>query len=418
MTSIVQSKRRLTGAAGSPGNAGFFEGELFVNMQDATSPELWAFGGHPATGTAPANKGWMRLNPDPNISVVSKTIAGTTDPATDGNAAAAAAGAWPWVVTAGQVPIVTHDGTAYAFTGGAGNWGTTSGGTALTAGMFTPLGASAGAPQVIDLTPQNPPTSANIGAAYTAVGTAATGSPTLASWNGKVHLLTNPAAPGTAASWTAISQAVTTEVVDWTALTGSPTTLAGAYAAWHGGAGAPDFAASISFVRFGAPEQTYVLVNPVNPGATASYAAVTQPMPSALQYRGNVDVIAAYAAPAPAWNVGDFATVQTTTTGNIHASWAAIGIPNTSDLHAGDLMIWDGSKFHVVVNEVDLGAYLPLAGGTMTDTAEIIFDTTTAQASAAGTGGGNTAAAGARTQTIIDGDGGLVDNVVIDCGVF
>ena len=416
MTSVVQSKRRLTGAAGSPGNAGFFEGELFVNMQDATSPELWAFGGHPTTGTAPANKGWMRLNPDPNISVVSKTIAGTTDPAADGNTAAAAAGAWPWVVTAGQVPIVTHDGTAYAFTGGAGSWGTTSGGTALTAGMFTPLGASAGAPQVIDLTPQNPPTSADIGAAYTAVGTPATGSPTLASWNGEIHLLTNPAAPGTAASWTAISQAVTTEVIDWTALAGNPATLAAAYAAWNGAGN--NFTASINFVRFGSPEQTYVLVNPANPGATASYAAVTQPIPTALQYRNNLDLTAPYVAPTPAWNAGDFATVQATTSGNIDASWAAVGIPAANDLQAGDLLIWNGTDFFAVPNETDLSAYLPLAGGTMTDTAEIIFDTTTAQASAAGTGGGNTAAAGARTQTIIDGDGGLVDNVVIDCGVF
>jgi hypothetical protein len=71
-------------------------------------------------------------------------------------------------------------------------------------------------------------------------------------------------------------------------------------------------------------------------------------------------------------------------------------------------MMWDGSAFHIMANEVDLSAYLPLAGGTMADGAAVAFDTTAAQATPGGAAG----------LTIIDGDGGTVDNVVIDGGTW
>lgn len=53
------------------------------------------------------------------------------------------------------------------------------------------------------------------------------------------------------------------------------------------------------------------------------------------------------------------------------------------------------------------GLYIPLSGGVMADGASITFDTTTAQAGP-----------GADAIAVIDGDGGRLDNVVIDEGTF
>jgi hypothetical protein len=54
----------------------------------------------------------------------------------------------------------------------------------------------------------------------------------------------------------------------------------------------------------------------------------------------------------------------------------------------------------------------------MADGAGVTFDTTAGQTGPAGTGGGNTAADGAATVVIVNGDGGLVDNVVLDAGSY
>jgi hypothetical protein len=446
-----------------PNEAGAREGELAVDASGAGTPRLYFFGGNTTTGAAPANKGWMELNPAPSISVVSKTIGGAGSPAADGNSAAALAGAWPWTVNAGEVPIVTHNGIAYAFTGGPGNWGTTSGGTALTAGMFTSLGAAPADPEYFDLSAHNaladvgaawaaagntaassvvfalwkggvhiltntaaPGTGANwrkisetsvpqyvdlsaqsasadVGAAWTANGATVNSSTVIANWKGGNYVLTTPTAPGTGTSWTPLSQQVDSEVVDWTALAGNPTTLAAAYAAWNGAGN--DFSAAMSIVQF-SDDKFYLLVDTANPGATASYVAITPDIPSPVTYRGNLDVTAAYTAPGTAWQAGDFGTVAAT--GTPHATWGTVGVPAANPLTAGDILIWDGTRFWVVPQELDLSAYLPLAGGTMADGAAIAFDTTTAQ-------GG---AGGAASQTIIDGDGGTIDNVVIDGGAY
>ena len=468
MSSIIQIKRRLdpaSGATGAPGGNGV-EGELAINAAGTGTPELYFFGGDPAA-PAPANRGWMRVNPAPTISVVSKTIAGTGTPAADGNSAAAAAGAWPWVVNAGEVPIVTHDGIAYAFTGGAGTWGSTSGGTALTAGMFTSLGAAPADPQVVDLTAQN--AAADPGAAWTAAAATATSSVVFAAWRSGTYLLTNTAAPGTGAnwrliaensrpqvvdlsaqaasanvgaawgaaannvqsavviaqfkgtnylltsplspnleaSWTPLSQDVDAEVVDWSALAGSPADFAAAYPAWGN-----TFDAAVSIVQW-SDSRYYLLVDKANPGANGSYVAISPAVPAALTYRGNVDVEAAYSGAVTAsWGVGDFGVVASSTPADPAgtsvtpgAGWPFVGA--TGNLEVGDLILWDGTNLHVTPMETSLSAYLPLAGGKMADGATVTFDTTTAA-------GG----AGAATQTVIDGAGGLVDNVVVDAGSY
>jgi hypothetical protein len=140
MANTFKIKRR----AGTPANPGapaaLAAGEIAVN-----------FGGHLAGQTRPSlyvgdETGTVRVllhqGDLASVSVTSKVIPGTgAGPNVDGNAQVAAPG-WPWAVAAGEVPVVTHNGTAYMFTGGAGSYGTTAGGTALTAGMFTSLGAA------------------------------------------------------------------------------------------------------------------------------------------------------------------------------------------------------------------------------------------------------------------------------------
>jgi hypothetical protein len=91
--------------------------------------------------------------------------------------------------------------------------------------------------------------------------------------------------------------------------------------------------------------------------------------------------------------------------GTVDASWThAAGL----SIKSGDMMLFDGTNWHVVPNETDLNAYLALAGGTMADGAGITFDTTTAS-------GGT---AGAASVTVIDGKGGSINNCVIDAGTY
>lgn len=414
MASIIKILRRFQAPAGAPPEAGRQEGELFANLQ-GTRPELWVFGGNSTSGTAPANKGWMRINDDPTIAVVSKSIAGTANPAADGNAQAAATNVWPWVVNAGEVPIVTHNGTSYAFTGGVGSWGTTSGGTALTAGMFTALGAAPGAPEVYDWSARG---EADLGAAYTAAGvTFGTGLVVVQWKDGQTYVLTNPAAPGTAASYTAVAtsspdQPIT--VVDWTgaAYTGAAT-IDAAYNVWAAAATTNRFnSADVTIVRYGSPAANYLVTNPAAPTNANSYFEMHHPVQS-LAFTASYDITAAFdpAAMTPA-NIGDFGIVSTSGTLIDNApgdQWPIRGAtPGTSTFSQGDMLIWDGSEFIALASEMDLSAYLPLAGGTMTDTATVTF------AVPAG------AAPATPTVRIDGGDPAKssLDNFMLDAGVF
>ena len=78
----------------------------------------------------------------------------------------------------------------------------------------------------------------------------------------------------------------------------------------------------------------------------------TPTSPPATAFHGAVDVTAPYVAPAPGsgLNPGDFGIVQTA--GTADPSWAAVGVVGYQD--PDDLLIWDGSKFHVVEHGVDL----------------------------------------------------------------
>ena len=66
------------------------------------------------------------------------------------------------------------------------------------------------------------------------------------------------------------------------------------------------------------------------------------------------------------------------------------------------MVIFDGTNYHLVPNDVDLSAYLPLAGTTAM-TGNIVWS----------------GASGAKAGTnIVDGKGGTLDNVVVDAGTF
>ena len=107
--------------------------------------------------------------------------------------------------------------------------------------------------------------------------------------------------------------------------------------------------------------------------ADADWLLVETPLPGNL---GTVDTTAAYTAPATAPKPGAIATVQTA--GAAHASWGAVGV--TGALAAGDLLVWDGTQYHVVPQTYP---YLPLAGGTHTDTAVVTYDVPAGAAPAA-----------------------------------
>ena len=111
MASVLQVKRRINGAAGSPGAPGAKEGELALNFPGAAGttgkPALWAF-----DGTA-----WRQTNPDTNISVgVAALPGGTAGSATGVGAAWTAFGAKP----TDPIIIATFAGTAYVKTGAGG----------------------------------------------------------------------------------------------------------------------------------------------------------------------------------------------------------------------------------------------------------------------------------------------------------
>ena len=354
MASILQIKRRLTGAAGSPAEGGSYEGEFAVNIQDATAPELWVFGGNTTTGTAPSNKGWIRLNP-PGVAPRVRGLGMGGDQgsiqATFNNDGIN--------VAPGDIVIYTYQGNAYVYGGPTGAPVTTA-----AAGDFTSLGSAPSAPQFEDLTGQ---AGADIGAAWAASGkTAGTGA-VFASWGGETYILTVPSAPGTGSSWTAISQDVTTEVVDWTGLAGNPGDLGAAYTAWNGGTGTPDFSASVSIVKFGNPVQFHLLIDPANPSDALSYAAISEPVPSALTYRGNLDVETAMAGtPLAGWSAGDFATAANAagdaqgTDFTPDGTWPLAGV--SGDITVGDLLIYDGTSLNVVSVDIDLNSYVSKSG--------------------------------------------------------
>lgn len=246
--------------------------------------------------------------------------------------------------------------------------------------------------QAVDL---NTPGGADVGAAaaaWIAANAAFTGDMVIGTFGvpAQAYILTNPATPGQAGSWTSLGGAVSFATLA-EMLTGTDTIKA------LNSKGLRDVTLDAPSTGTAAAADANKIVRLDAQGQIDSGFLKF----GALTYQGNVDVTAAFAAPAPAWNSGDFGTIQTS--GTADASWNAKGV--TGAVKAGDLVIFDGTNYHVIAQETDLTAYLPLAGGTMTNTAAITFGVP----------------AGAGLVTRLDGTDAAksrIDNFTIDCGTY
>jgi hypothetical protein len=69
-----------------------------------------------------------------------------------------------------------------------------------------------------------------------------------------------------------------------------------------------------------------------------------------LAFLGSVDVTAPYVASATPPKVGDFEVVASA--GVADATWGAVGVTGTQD--AGDMLIWDGTRFRAVEHGIDI----------------------------------------------------------------
>ena len=103
--------------------------------------------------------------------------------------------------------------------------------------------------------------------------------------------------------------------------------------------------------------------------------------------------------------------VTNTGSGALAAGWGITGNPT---VQPGDMLLGDGTTWHLIESVVDMSAYLPLSGGTLATatgaaagTATVAFDLTNAVADATS---GNKVA--------LDAGGGAVENAVIDGGQF
>jgi hypothetical protein len=86
--------------------------------------------------------------------------------------------------------------------------------------------------------------------------------------------------------------------------------------------------------------------------------------------------------------------------GVIHTGY---GFPPGTTAKSGDSFLYDGTAWHLIPNEVDLNAYLPLAGGTMAaTTSKITWPAATAAA----------------PETYLQLSGGHIEGSIVDAGTF
>jgi hypothetical protein len=445
MSSTILIKRKLTGGAAAGGdhpvNSTGKIGELAVNAADpSATPRLFFQTGDPAAaGAAPTARGWIQVNPPPRFQLLDWSNKGVGQPGAANNIGLAYT-AWntldPAVnVLNGEVVIATYkDATwmliAPSAPGVAASWKKLN-----PAPRFQALDWSSKATG-------QPGAAGSIGQAYTAWNNANANNVVdaeivIANYQGSSYILIDPAQPATDASWKGVGRKFDPDPAFYDLDALAPTAPNGyanpalAYAAWH----AQDttnnvFDGNLVFVGFtpdgvaGPNPKTrglYMLGDLNNPAAAAEYTLIST-APQMAKYRGNVNVEGVFNTPPfdPVLTQGDWFTVQASTVANrtkpiVSATWGAntMGVAAGEELNVGDMLMYDGTEFHLIAQKLDLAAYLPLVGGQMTDGAGIVFDTTTARTKPTpGT------APGANTVKIIEGDMGLIDAVEIDGGTF
>lgn len=346
MSSIVQILRSFTSST-SPTGTNWKEGQLAAGLQDGNKPTLWVWGGDPTTGTAPANKGWIRLNSG-------GVSSGTTAPAGPANGDT-------WVDTSVTPPLVkVYDGTNWQPVGVTASatspanpfqgqlWVDTTGGAGSAEpkvwdGTAWQNVRTAIQQQSLDLTAQTG--AADIGAAYVAAGTPAiTGNIVIATWGSpaQAYILSNTAAPQTAASWTSLGGAVTfatpAEVLAGTATQKAidPAGLQSRMTAAPNAVPANDARKLVQLNAQGKLDSSFLDVH-------------------FTHFVGGVDLTQ---APASTWASGDMAIVSADALqAAINAGW---GI--TTNAKAGDVIVYDGVNYVLIATANDLTGAVMKAG--------------------------------------------------------
>ena len=130
-------------------------------------------------------------------------------------------------------------------------------------------------------------------------------------------------------------------------------------------------------------------------------------------YRGNVDLTAAYVAPAPAAVAGNFFTA--TKAGTVDASWAALFVAGQAPARVtvGDMLFYDGASYHHIANSVDTSVYATIVEMNKRTSKEAANTLTTAATF--------TWAAPTTATTYLNGGSAAfahIDNFTLDCGTF
>lgn len=357
MSATIQVKRRINGASGSPTGTSK-AGEVALNFPGAagatTTPELWA-----SDGTA-----WRRVNPP----AAAPTVGVAALPGGAIGSATGIGGAWTALGTKPTDPIIiaTFAGSAYLKTGAGaadGDWTALGSSTSFATNPET----KAGTISTKALTPANLASMLKVTGDLTTPANDAGYIPALGA-GGKIaleFLTTNFASSAEVLAGTVTDKTIAPDTLQARLVTSPDATPAN-------------------------DARKIVQLN-----ATGKIDAGFLPA-TASALRGAVDVTAAIAL-TPAAKAGEYWFANKA--GTVHASWTGAGGQTVA---SGDMVVFDGTNFHLVPNDVDLAAYVPLAGTTgMT---------------------GNIAWAGAANNkagtNIVDGKGGTLDNVVVDAGTF
>jgi hypothetical protein len=235
------------------------------------------------------------------------------------------------------------------------------------------------------------PAAGDIGAAYTAwavtPANTLTGNIVIATFGtpAQAYVLTNPGAPAAAASWTSLGGAVSFASANEI----------------HAGTDATKAINSLILrgETLAAPTGTVAAAVDADRIVRLNQNGQVDPkfLPAApTSVRPAIDPTVALVQPNPAYAKGDM--VFTNKSGTVHTDYT--GAAGTA-VKSGDSMLFDGTNWHVIPNETDLEAYVPLAG---TSPGKVV------------TGAINWAAG--QTGTILDGQGGVIDNVTVDGGGY
>jgi hypothetical protein len=112
----------------------------------------------------------------------------------------------------------------------------------------------------------------------------------------------------------------------------------------------------------GVPTSLGTTTNAANKLVVTTPAGKIDPslLPVGAQYKGSVDITGTYTAPVPALNNGDYYNVAAD--GTTSPTWRAVIDGNPATLRAGQMLIWDGTWFHVsgggaAIGDIDVGTF-------------------------------------------------------------